>query len=95
MGMVIEYLRCEGDGEWEVRLCRANYRPERVYVEVSRRGMPDDFEGVDSSRAGFTDNDGEGDMLFDAVMRTIDIVTTGDCDDADWMELPDGIGPII
>ena len=39
---------------------------------------------------GFSDDPAQADMLFDAVVRTLRILTTGESDSADWAEIPDG-----
>jgi hypothetical protein len=89
--MVIEILdEQEGDGV-TVSLRRSNYRPGRTFVELEWVVVDEDDEPVHDLRCvGFSDHPDEAQRMFDAVVRTMELLQTGDCDDADWAELPPG-----
>ena len=89
--MVLEILdNYEGDG-CTVSLRRANHRPERAFVVIEWLDVEDDGEEVlDERCVGFSDRPDDAQQMFDAVVRTMDLLQTGDCEDADWAELPEG-----
>jgi hypothetical protein len=85
--LIVETLRTQDEPGWRVALRQANYRPQRRYVEVE--SLRDDHP----KRAwcvGFSEDPAEADMLFEAVVRAVRLLTTGECDPVDWAEIPEG-----
>jgi hypothetical protein len=87
--VIIETLRTQDESGWRVSLQHANYRPRRRFVELTRTER-DEGGPRRSWCVGFSEDPAEADMLFEATARTVRILTTGDSDSVDWLELPDG-----
>ncbi len=87
--MIVEVLRSIEESGWQVTLSRANYRPERCFVEMSRD--PGDADGYESWCVGYADDEARADSLFDTTVRTLQLVSTGSTESVDWAEIPEGI----
>lgn len=87
--VIVEVLRCVEESGWQVTLSRANYRPERCLVEVSRD--EGDSGSCESWCVGYADDEAGAVDLFDTTVRTLRLVSTGETESLDWAEIPDGI----
>ena len=84
--MVFEIVRMHEERDWTIVLGEANLRPGRRQVLVQRRHPAGDERA--GGCVGFRDDEAEAEALFDTVVRTVHLLTTGQLDEVDWAELP-------